>query len=75
MTRERFTPAVHAALLELIQGAASELTLLLIQDVLGSPARINTPATVGPHNWRYRLPAPVERLREDTSCQAARALP
>ncbi|MCB9750597.1 MAG: 4-alpha-glucanotransferase [Myxococcales bacterium] len=73
LTRERFTPAVHAALLELIQGAASELTLLLIQDVLGSPARINTPATVGPHNWRYRLPAPVERLREDTSCQAALA--
>jgi 4-alpha-glucanotransferase len=66
---EAFTPAVHRALLDLINGSASELVLLLMQDVLGTRERINTPATVGPHNWTYRLPAAVERLRADPDVQ------
>jgi 4-alpha-glucanotransferase len=60
-----FTPEVHQALLDLLAGAGSELVLFLIQDILGSKERINTPATVGAHNWTYRLPATVDELRAD----------
>ncbi|NUQ72185.1 MAG: 4-alpha-glucanotransferase [Polyangiaceae bacterium] len=66
---EAFTPAVHAALLDLIHGSASELVLLLMQDLLGSRERINTPGTVGEHNWTYRLPAPIAELRNDREIQ------
>jgi 4-alpha-glucanotransferase len=60
-----FTPAVHAALVDLLNGSGSDLVLFLIQDVLGTRERINTPATVGPHNWSYRLPGTVDALRAD----------
>ncbi len=60
-----FTPAVHRALTDALNGSGSDLVLFLIQDLLGTKERINTPATVGPHNWSYRLPAPVEELRAD----------
>lgn len=62
---ERFTPAVHLALIDLLNGAGSELVLFLIQDVLGTRERINTPATTGPQNWTYRLPGTVEELGKD----------
>lgn len=60
-----FTPEVHAALLRLICGARSELVLLLLQDILGRSERINVPGSVGPHNWTYRLPTPIEQLARD----------
>jgi 4-alpha-glucanotransferase len=70
---KEFTPEVHAALLRLICGAGSELVLLLIQDVLGTTDRINVPSTVGPHNWTYRLPRPVDALAREPAVQAALA--
>lgn len=66
-----FTPTVHRALLDVINGAASELVLLLMQDILGTRERINTPATTGPHNWTYRLPDTVERMSVDPKTQSA----
>jgi 4-alpha-glucanotransferase len=60
-----FTPAVHRALTDALNGSGSDLVLFLIQDVLGTKERINTPATVGSHNWSYRLPATVDELRAD----------
>jgi 4-alpha-glucanotransferase len=68
---EAFTPEVHRALLDLISSAGSELVLLLIQDVLGTRERINTPATVGPHNWTYRLPGTPAELADDPTARAA----
>jgi 4-alpha-glucanotransferase len=65
-----FTEPVHRALVDLLSRAASELVLFLIQDVLGSKERINTPATVGAHNWGYRLPRAVEDLRGDAASAA-----
>jgi 4-alpha-glucanotransferase len=67
---EAFTPAVHATLMDLIHSSGSELVLLLIQDLLGSRERINTPGTVGEHNWTYRLPAPIADLRQDREVRA-----
>lgn len=62
---DTFTPAVHRALVDLLNGSASELVLFLVQDLLGTKDRINTPSTVGAHNWSYRLPATVDALRAD----------
>jgi len=52
----QYTPAVQEALTALVLGAGSELVLLMAQDVLGLHDRINTPGTVGPQNWTWRLP-------------------
>jgi 4-alpha-glucanotransferase len=43
----------------------SELCLVLAQEVLGLPDRINTPATVGENNWTWRMPVPIESLDGD----------
>jgi 4-alpha-glucanotransferase len=45
--------------------ASSELALVLGQELIGSRDRLNTPATVGPQNWSWRLPAPLEDLESD----------
>jgi 4-alpha-glucanotransferase len=60
-----FTPAVHQALVDLLCQSGSDLVLFLLQDILGTKHRINTPSTVGAHNWTYRLPATVAELRAD----------
>jgi 4-alpha-glucanotransferase len=62
---DRFTLPVHDALFDALYGAASELVLLPIQDVFGMRDRINTPGMIGPANWSWRLPAPIEELREN----------
>jgi 4-alpha-glucanotransferase len=57
-----FTPAVHEGLVDGLYAAGSDTALLVVPDVFGTQDRINTPATVGPHNWSYRLPLTVEEL-------------
>jgi 4-alpha-glucanotransferase len=59
---KRFTPAVHHALLELAYASSSDALLTPITDALGWPDRMNTPGTVGTHNWTFRLPWTVEQL-------------
>lgn len=53
------------ALLKLLFSARSELTLVLVNELLGDKTRINTPGTVNDQNWTWRLPRPIEELRED----------
>lgn len=48
------------AVLRLMATAASDHLFFPIQDVFGWRDRINTPATVGDHNWTWRLPWPVD---------------
>jgi 4-alpha-glucanotransferase len=57
--------AQSLALLRHLYDAPSELALILIQELLCTRDRINTPATVGPHNWSWRLPQPIEDLSND----------
>ena len=45
--------------------AGSAELYMLVQDVFGWPDRINVPGTVGPENWTWVLPWPVERLLDD----------
>jgi len=60
-------------LLQLLFGSASELTLILPQEILGEHSRINTPGTVDGRNWTYRLPRPLEELEADPSVGARMA--
>jgi len=60
-----FTPAVHAALLDGVYAAGSDLVILPFQDAYGGRERINLPATVGSTNWDYRLPWTVAELDGD----------
>ena len=53
------------ALLRDLYGSSSSLALVLAQELLGLPERINTPATVGQDNWSWRLPRPIEDLEAD----------
>lgn len=53
------------ALLKLLFSARSELTLVLVNELLGDKTRINMPGTVNDQNWTWRLPRPLEELRED----------
>jgi 4-alpha-glucanotransferase len=53
------------ALLGDMYRASSDLALVLGQELLGVNDRINTPATVGPQNWTWRLPRPIEDLEGD----------
>lgn len=62
---------VHDALLRGLLGASGELALLMWQDVLGTFDRINTPSTVGPHNWTWRMPATIEATLSDESLRPA----
>ncbi len=50
--------------------AASDLALVLAQELLGVGERINTPATVGRENWTWRLPRPIEDLEGDPRLEA-----
>jgi 4-alpha-glucanotransferase len=50
------------ALLGDLYRASSDLALILGQELIGSRDRLNMPATVGPQNWSWRLPRPIEDL-------------
>ncbi|HEX4446996.1 MAG TPA: 4-alpha-glucanotransferase [Polyangiaceae bacterium] len=63
-------PARSVALLGDMYRAKSDLALALAQELIGAKDRINTPATVGPENWSWRLPRPLEDLRVDPQLTA-----
>jgi 4-alpha-glucanotransferase len=47
-------------LLASLLSASSRIVILPIQDIFGSKERVNTPGTLGDHNWTYRFPAKAE---------------
>ncbi|MDP9148522.1 MAG: 4-alpha-glucanotransferase [Myxococcota bacterium] len=53
------------ALLRDLFDASSNLTLVLVQELVGTRERINVPATVGEQNWTWRLDRPIEDLEAD----------
>jgi 4-alpha-glucanotransferase len=60
-----FTPALRDVLLEVLFASGSDFLLLPIQDVFGWRDRINIPADLGPENWTWRLPWPVDLLASE----------
>ena len=67
-----FDDKVRDLLLEALYDAPSRLVLVLLQDALGTRARINTPGTVDAANWGYRMEMSVDELAADR--QAAERL-
>ncbi len=63
-----FSPEVHEALLQSALNSQSRWCILPWQDVFGEAERVNTPGSVGDHNWTWRMGPEVEQLttREDT---------
>lgn len=55
-----WSDGLRDAILRLMDTAASDHVFFPIQDVFGWRDRINIPATVGDHNWTWRLPWPVD---------------
>jgi 4-alpha-glucanotransferase len=51
-------------LIEALFASGSDLLLLPLGDVFGWHDRINEPATVGEHNWSFRLPWPSDHLND-----------
>lgn len=62
---EGWTECLRDAVLESAYRAGSNDVFFPIQDLFGWRDRINTPATVTPANWTWRLPWPVDRLQEE----------
>ena len=60
--QHRYTSQTRDAFLELSYGASSDALLNPVTDALGWPDRMNTPGTVGTHNWTFRLPWNVSEL-------------
>jgi 4-alpha-glucanotransferase len=60
-TAGTFDDEVRDKLLTSVLQANSEFAFLPMQDLFGWRDRINTPATVGPHNWTWKLPWPIDQ--------------
>jgi 4-alpha-glucanotransferase len=58
-----------STILEALYRTPSRLVLVPMQDLFGWGDRINTPGTVGPDNWSWRLPLPLEQMRGDMRVQ------
>lgn len=60
--QKEYTPDTRSSLLALAYSAASDALLTPVTDALGWKDRLNTPGTVGPHNWTFRLPWTAREL-------------
>ena len=58
-------------MLKRVLDSASALTLFAWQDITGTLARINTPGTVGEHNWTYRSDVTPQEAQEVYAAQLA----
>ena len=69
-----FAPPTHAALLNGLYRAGSNLVILPFMDAYGGRERINVPATVQDANWTYRVPWMVDELFGEAGAQIAARL-
>ncbi|AMY07310.1 4-alpha-glucanotransferase [Luteitalea pratensis] len=65
-----FDDSVRDALIEVLMRSGSDLVVFPLQDLFGWRDRINVPATVGPTNWSWASPIPVDRLMDDAASRA-----
>ncbi len=59
-----FSREIKWSTIETLLCSSSRYVAFMITDLLGIAERFNTPSTVGPHNWTYRLPVTVEEMVE-----------
>ncbi len=60
-----YTDALHEAFTRTVLQSPSWLVVFQITDVFSMTARFNTPGSVSPDNWSYRLPQTVNELDQD----------
>jgi 4-alpha-glucanotransferase len=60
-----FTDQLHEAYTRTVLQSPSWLAVFQITDVFGMTPRFNTPGSVAPTNWTYRLPNTVKELDAD----------
>ena len=60
-------PEIRRGLLGLLYESGSRYVVIPIQDLFGWTERINSPATVGPENWSFRLPVTIAGLSSTRS--------
>jgi 4-alpha-glucanotransferase len=60
-----FTNELHEAYTRTVLQSPSWLAVFQITDMFSMTARFNTPGSVAPTNWTYRLPQTVKELDED----------
>ena len=65
-TDEMYSGRLRDALLTALYESGSDLLLMPVQDIFGWTDRINTPAVVSEENWSWRLPWPVDRMRDES---------
>jgi 4-alpha-glucanotransferase len=54
--KEPYGPKVRAKLLDAILASHSRYAAIMTTDLIDSTDRINSPGTVGPQNWSWRIP-------------------
>jgi 4-alpha-glucanotransferase len=55
-----YGPALKEALLSALLSSRSRYAAFMITDLCDLTDRLNSPGTVGPHNWSFRLPIELE---------------
>jgi 4-alpha-glucanotransferase len=58
-----FSDQIHRLILDRLLCAGSMLVVFPFQDIFGLSDQVNFPATVGPHNWTWRVPVEIDDLR------------
>ena len=66
-----FNLETQRLMLKRVLESASALTLFAWQDIVGTLERVNTPGTVGEHNWTYRSDVTPQEAREKYAAQLA----
>jgi 4-alpha-glucanotransferase len=69
-TTQSYDDRLRDALIALMMHSGSDLVVFPLQDLFGWRDRINVPATVGPENWSWAMPIPVDRLMDDPVARA-----
>jgi len=70
-----WSDSLRDAILETMYRSSSDELFLPVQDLFGWFQRINVPATVGEHNWTWKLPWPVDVLAtNDTAAERQQTL-
>ena len=66
-----FSPALHSAFIRAALNAKSHCCNFPWFDIFAEETRVNTPGTVGTHNWTCRMQQDIESLESDESARKA----
>lgn len=59
----KFNGEVHCCVIKRLLESSSSVVIFPLQDLFAIDGRINTPGTVTGHNWTWRFPVEVEKIK------------